>query len=429
MPTSNDPAATIRVGVIGAGLRASAYFRDIPPELEDSVHIVAIADPDPQQRATFGDLIAITETDPAEKARVAARWAPGEDRSEYDDGLELLAEEELDAVILSSPNAQHVSYAAAAMARSLPLMLEKPVATTIDDLARLWQAYQDSDPGHTLVGFVLRYTPFYSAVREVVREGRLGTILSVEINENLGTSLTMRQYRGWRQDTAKSGGWMVEKCCHDFDMLSHLLGASPRRVFSMASARHFRPRPEAEQLDRFQPKPKSTDVGRTGEALRNTMQHSPYGKSNLPDRQVATLEFDNGVLATFTATMAQPRTTRRIRIFGTEGMLEGETAQERITLLFPDPAGSREVTEEQVDVSVGASGHHGGDEVLCETFWHLVAGGERASRAGLVDGIDAVLTAIAVQQSAHSGQAVDLAELRATVFGAQGQPQTSTAGS
>src|SRR5699024_12752796 len=54
------------------------------------------------------------------------------------------------------------------------------------------------------------------------------------------------------------------------------------------------------------------------EALRDTRQHSPYGPSNLPDRQVATIEFENGTQATFTAVMAQPRTTRRIRVFGTE---------------------------------------------------------------------------------------------------------------
>src|SRR5690625_6751390 len=80
------------------------------------------------------------------------------------------------------------------------------------------------------------------------------------------------------------------------------------------------------------------------------MQHSPYGPSNLPDRQVATIEFENGTQATFTAVMAQPRTTRRIRVFGTEGLLEGDISAKSITLSFPDPAGGKGTSEEQIAV-------------------------------------------------------------------------------
>lgn len=414
--TSNGQAEKIRVGVIGAGLRASGFFRDIPPDLEDAVQIAALADPDQTKRADFGELIAVTQQDPQAHAAVAGRWAPGDHQAEYSDGLELLAEQpDLDALIVASPNSQHVPYAVEAMSQSLPLMLEKPVATSIEDLAALWRADQAVGGSTTLVGFVLRYTPFYSKVREIVQSGRLGTILSIEANENLATPLTKRQYRGWRQDTDKSGGWMVEKCCHDFDILSHLLDSRPTRVFSMASAQHFRPRPEAEQLARFQVEPPGGDDA--GQALPDTMQHSPYSASNLPDRQVATLEFANGVYATFTATMAQPRTTRRIRIFGTEGMLEGATVEKAIRLQFPDPAGGRDFTEEHIDIAAGSSGHSGGDAVLNEAFWKLAAGRGNTSRAGLAEGIDAVLTALAVQSSAASGQPVDMADLRSQVYG------------
>src|SRR5690625_1978158 len=341
MTMSNGNPDAIRVGVIGAGLRASGFFRDIPEGLEDAVQIAALADPDPDKRAGFGELIAVTQTDPHTQAAVAKRWAPGAHQAEYSDGLELLAKQrDLDALIVATPNSQHVPYAVEAMSQSLPLMLEKPVATSVEDLAALWRADHAVGGSTTLVGFVLRYTPFYSKVREIVQSGRLGTILSVEANENLATPLTKRQYRGWRQDTGKSGGWMVEKCCHDFDILSHLLDSRPTRVFSMASAQHFRPRPEEEQLRRFQIA--AQDGEGDSEELRDTMQHSPYSESNLPDRQVATLEFANGVYATFTATMAQPRTTRRIRIFGTEGMLEGSTVEKAIRLQFPDPAGGRD---------------------------------------------------------------------------------------
>ncbi|HIT74291.1 MAG TPA: Gfo/Idh/MocA family oxidoreductase [Candidatus Avipropionibacterium avicola] len=408
MSNPENSTSPIRVGIIGSGLRGASYFRNIPAELADRVQLVAIADPDQDRRTAFAELFA-------------AQVPEGTTPTGYDDGLELLHHEDLDAVVVASPNFQHVPYAVEAMSQSLPLMLEKPVATTVEDLATLWRAHTERTAGETVVGFVLRYTPFYSAVREIVQSGRLGEILAVEANENLGTGLTMVQYRGWRQDTAKSGGWMVEKCCHDMDILSHLLGSRPSRVFSMASALHLRPRPEAEQLPRFQPSAGTGEIdfgdAATNEALRDTMQHSPYAPSNLPDRQVATIEFENGTLATFTAVMAQPKTTRRLRIFGTEGLLEGDISAETIELSFPDPNESTGMTTEQVEVAVGGSGHHGGDEVLGDTFWHLAAGEQRTIRAGLVDGIDAVLTALSLQRSAESGAPVDLAELRTQVFG------------
>src|SRR5699024_9937484 len=101
--------------------------------------------------------------------------------------------------VVTSPNYQHVPYANAAMSRSLPVMLEKPVATTVDDMATLWDAYENRPGGQVVVGFVLRYTPFYSRIREIIESGRLGESLSIQTDETLGTGLTMVQYRGWRQ--------------------------------------------------------------------------------------------------------------------------------------------------------------------------------------------------------------------------------------
>lgn len=401
MSAQQSPVSPIRVGIIGAGLRGASYFHNIPDEL--AVNLVAIADPNPQKRAAFAEL-----------------FAAGHEPAGYGDGLSMLRNEELDAVVLASPNSQHLSYAVEAMSRSLPLVLEKPVATTTEDLATLWQAYQNRPGGEAVVGFVLRYTPFYSRIREIIRSGRLGQILSIEANENLGTGLTMIQYRGWRQDTTQSGGWMLEKCCHDMDILSHLLDSRPTRVFSMASAMHLRPRPASEQLDRFQPVAGSGEIdfgdAATNEALRDTMQHSPYEPSNLPDRQVATIEYENGTLCTFTAVMAQPRSTRRVRIFGTEGLLEGDIDSHDIALSFPDPGGGSGITEERVKIATGGSGHNGGDEVLGDTFWHLAAGEDRIPRAGVAEGIDAALTALALQQSADTGVPVDMGTMRARVF-------------
>ena len=408
----------VRVGLVGAGQRAAPYFRNVPNDMEESIRLAAIADPDPTRRRAFADLLlgpSAAEGEPS---------APGGSRPELlDDGLAMIRDHELDAVVVATPNDQHVPYAVAAMERGLPLLVEKPVATTMDGLRALWQAEQARPAGRTVVGFVLRYTPFYERVREIVRSGRLGEILAVQADENLGTGLTMVQYQGWRQDVSRSGGWMLEKCCHDLDVLGYVLDSHLVRVHSMASALTFRPRPEQEQLPRFRPAAGTGEIdfgdATAKEVLRERVQHSPYAPSGLPDRQIATFEFASGTLATFTAVMAQPRSTRRLRIFGTEGLLEGDLGAQSLELSFPDPAGGSGSTHEHEHVETGPSGHQGGDAVLAETFWRTAAGEDRVPRAGLADGIDAALGAMALQDSARTGQAVELAPLRAQVFGTE----------
>ena len=402
MPRTTATSNAVRVGLVGASQRASAYFANVPSDIETDIRLTSLADPDPGRREAFADLVG-----------AAPQF--------LDDGISMLRDHDLDAAVVATPNDQHAPYAVEAMHRGLPLLLEKPVATTLEDLAALWHAEQARPAGRTVVGFVLRYTPFYERVREIVRSGRLGEVLAVQADENLGTGLTMVQYQGWRQDVSRSGGWMLEKCCHDLDVLGYVLDSRPVRVHSMASALAFRPRPDSEQLPRFRPSAGTGEIdygdATAREVLREMVQHSPYAPSGLPDRQVATLEFASGVLATFTAVMAQPRTTRRLRIFGTEGLLEGDIGERRIDLSFPDPAGGADVTREHEEIEVGTSGHQGGDEVLGELFWHLAAGEDRFPRAGLADGIDAVLCAMALQESARTGQGIEIAPLREQVFG------------
>src|SRR5699024_4350975 len=173
MITGTTGGQAVRAGLVGAGQRAAPDFRNVPNDMAGSIRLAAIADPAPARRRAFADLLlgpSAAEGEPS---------APGGSRPELlDDGLAMIRDHELDAVVVATPNDQHVPYAVAAMERGLPLLVEKPVATTMDGLRALWQAEQARPAGRTVVGFVLRYTPFYERVREIVRSGRLGEILA-----------------------------------------------------------------------------------------------------------------------------------------------------------------------------------------------------------------------------------------------------------
>jgi predicted dehydrogenase len=400
-------ARSFNVGVIGAGKRAASYFRYIPDDLRLAIRLTALVDPNAQNRAAFTSL-----------------FGSGAAVREYADADEMFEQAELDAVILAPPNRYHAHDAKLAISRGLHILLEKPVAISVDECRELWRAATSAArPSSVTVGFVLRYTPFYSKVKEIVSSGDLGSILAIDADENLGTNLTGLFHKGWRREDRFSGGFMVEKCCHDLDILNWLVDAPVERAFSFAKRTHFvRQQRPAGRLTRFEAsEEKRVDEADFGdqeisEAFFTPSLGSPYDfPSDSPDHQAVLLDFDQGALASLTACMGQPRTTRRIKIFGTDGSLEGNLDDSTIVVHKPHSRGNGwDVATHAVDAEKG--NHHGGDAVLAEAFWRTVADQGAVARAGLREGIEAVVVALAAQQSSASGQSVYVRALREQVF-------------
>jgi predicted dehydrogenase len=398
---------TLNIGVVGSGKRAASYFSHIPDDLKSVIRLTALVDPNPQNRETFASL-----------------FGSGSAIGEYADAAEMFKQADLDAVILAPPNVYHAHDAELAISRGLHILLEKPVATTVEECRRLWRASKSSSrPSSVAVGFVLRYTPFYSKVKELVSSGALGSILAIDADENLGTDLTNLFHKGWRRDDSLSGGFMVEKCCHDFDILNWLTDDHVDRVFSMAKRTHFVPQPPGGRHSRFEfsgdRRVDDADFGdRTiSEAFFTASKGSAYDfPADSPDHQAVVLDFDQGALGSFIACMGQPRTNRRLRIFGTDGSLEGDIGDSKIVVHKPHGSGNGwEVAVHAVDAEKG--NHHGGDAILADTFWRIVAKQREGARAGLREGIEAVVVALATQQSSASSRQVDVRALREHVFG------------
>jgi predicted dehydrogenase len=405
----NQP--TIRVAAIGAGMRTASYFSNLPPELQSRVQLVAIADPNPQHSAAFAQKFA----------SLTLNGAP----HFYDFGAQLLEREsELDALVIGSPNHAHVADACPAFARGIPILLEKPVAISVADCRELWQSWQAAKTPPVTVGFVLRATPFYRRIQEIAQSEMLGQMLSLDADENVGEATTRQMRSGWRKKESECGGFMVEKCAHDFDLLRWIAGAEAVRVSSFATRTHFvENSPCAES--RFQKKPPATESLDYGDAatrrlFTNDTSGSLYeNECDLPDHQSVLIEWENGVTTCFTATLAQLRATRRMRIAGTRGNIEGDAQRSRL-LLETEHAG--EIQSEEIAIAHDASGHHGGDGNTAAHFWNSAAaraaGREysRSAPAGLREGIEAVLIAIAAQQAARENQVVNVSTLRHQVF-------------
>ena len=387
MPDQETEAPSI--AVIGAGVRGLGYARRARAQ---GARIVAVAEPRPEARADFAAEFGI---DPA---RVFA-----------DAGELVRADRLADAVVISSPDTHHAEQAILAAGRGYAMLLEKPMALTEEDCARIIDAV-DAAGVVFAVGHVLRYTPYTTVLKEIVDSGRIGSVVSVEHLEPVGWWHHAHSYvRGnWRRED-ESGPMLLTKSCHDLDWLMYLVGEAPSRISSFGSLSHFKPeaRPEG-AADRCTACPverscpysaKRLYLGCVGDPLReywplsmvtrdfteqgvlDALEHSPYGRcvyacdNDVVDHQVVALEFPSGATASFTMTAFTPLVHRKTRVFGTHGCLEGDGDSIRVQDFTTDRTEEIRTSDRFVGASA-ADGHGGGDDALVAAFLAAVRSGD-----------------------------------------------------
>ena len=397
---TNGRSAQI-LAVIGCGLRADSYLVEMRHALDDDLHLVALADPNENARAVYLRNFC------SDKIRT------------FSSGPELLSAmgKELDAVIIASPNALHAEALLPALENRLTILLEKPVATTVEDCDSIWQAYLRANSPPLAVGFVLRYTAFYKKVKELLDAGQIGTVLSVQADEMMDPVLTSMYMRGWRRRAELSGPLLLEKCSHDLDVLNSLVGARVKRLSSFGLRTRFVENPEAEMhcrecklknacryaVDKIAPYLTNHE---RGEALKDIIPLENdicvyNSDKEIWDHQVVNLSYENDVLATFTVCTDQPRTTRTIKICGTQGQIWGDISQDRLELRCH---GGSQI--ERIEISHDGSAHHGGDSVISKQFLAMLRNEPVRPLAGLKEGIEAVLIALAAERSIEQSRVI-----------------------
>jgi predicted dehydrogenase len=385
-------------------------------------------------------LVAVADPD-TRYARIASRLF-GQDRAViFPSGEELLASvNDLDGVIIASPNHVHRGPSVKAMKRGVNFLLEKPVAASLEDMSLMWQAHVQTGQ-EPIIGFCMRYAPFYSKVQEVCRSGVLGKILAINAEELMSDDLSLVFARGdWRPDQQKSGGLMSEKCSHDMDILNWLAGGEAQLLSSFAQRTFLTPRDDAgarcgdcsisdacrfvhgavpEIYEAHWPPELHEVLEKLSEDTCVFAPHHTY-----PDHQVLNIQYNNGVLCNFTVAQCQPATRRTIHVLGSEARLYGVLNDNQFKIYRRGKLGSEIV--ETISVNPDLSGHNGGDSIITQDFFALLRGHRNPARPGLREGIEASLLSLAADQSAASGQPVRMASLRQQVFGRKSPTPTAT---
>lgn len=407
----------VRVAVLGTGSRGSVYagYAERYPE---RARVVAVADP----RTTRRDALADRHGVPAE-----ARFA---------DWRELAERPPLaDAVVIATPDREHVGPARRLAELGYHVLLEKPLAPSRAECADLVEAVEKS--GVMLaVGHVMRYTAYTDAVREAVAGGRLGEIVGIDHVEPVGWWHFAHSYvRGnWRR-ADQAGPSILTKCCHDFDWLRYLVGRPALRVSSTGGLRHFtaanRPAGAADRcLDcgveptcpfsavrlylgclgdsrraRWPLSVVTTEATEAG--VRAALRDGPYGRcvyacdNDVADHQVATIEFDGGVTATLTMSAFTPSARRMTRIMGTRGYLDGDGREATVTDFATGRCDRLAIKAVADDVP---GGHAGGDYGVMDAFVQAVATGDRSAiRSSPRESLESHLIAFAAEESRING--------------------------
>ena len=212
------PANVILIGAGNRGRTYAAYALNHPEEIK----VVAVAEPSAERREQI-----VREHDIAAE-NIFHSWEELESISIPADGA-----------IIATQDAMHVQPTMMALGKGLHVLLEKPMALSEADCLKLIEVSQKT--GLTLnVCHVLRYTSFFSRVKKIIDQGRIGDIISVALSENVSYHHMAHSYvRGNWGNSQTSSPMILAKCCHDLDLINWFVGSQPKAVSSFGGLHHF----------------------------------------------------------------------------------------------------------------------------------------------------------------------------------------------
>lgn len=225
--TAYAAAPRKRYAVVGVGSRARMFTMAITGKFRDSNEVVAVTDTNAGRAALAVKAIAATGAS-TPKAYEAADF----DR--------MIRETRPATVIVTSPDATHDDYIVRALDAGCDVITEKPMTTTAEKAQRILDACKRNGR-HVRVTFNYRYSPPRTQLKEMLMNGDIGEVLSVDFNWLLNTVHGADYFRRWHSNKEISGGLMIHKATHHFDLVNWWLGAQPESVVAVGERQFYTP--------------------------------------------------------------------------------------------------------------------------------------------------------------------------------------------
>lgn len=402
-----NTTGTVRIGLIGAGGRGINCFGKLLAARDDA-QLVAVAEPN-------------------ELRSGAASLRLGHEFQSYSSAEAMLQSEQLDGVIVTTPDYLHADCVVAALQAGVPhVLVDKPLATTVEGCLRVTRTIQET-AGHVAIGFNMRHLPFIAKVKELIDDGAVGELMLIENREFYDGGRTYMAR--WNRRYEFSGGLWVHKGTHDFDVFNWWNSkGNPIRVSASAGINALREDkiPFVVQDDvPVGPNCSSCAYGGIcpdfalpvgGPQLFNTQTSEVDGyvqdlcvflsDKDTHDNGIALVEYDNNVRASHMECFVCNFTDRSYTIVGDRGTLMGNLANP--TQIELRPRWGQNIF---IPVEVAGKDEHGGaDPLLLDNFIAAIKNDTPGSST-VRDGIRAVAVGQAAELSWRNHRMVEIAEL------------------
>lgn len=352
----NAASGSLRYGIIGTGMMGCEHIMNIA--LLDDAEVVAFADPSEMTRG-WGH-----------------NFSKGQAKS-FEDHREMLDTVDLDAVVVASPNYTHKAILDDVLGREVHVLCEKPLCTKVDDAFEVAER-AEVHPGVFWVAMEYRYMRAVDALIKRLGDGAVGDLKMVAIREHRYPFLP--KVGDWNRFAENTGGTLVEKCCHFFDLMNYFIGADPVRVYASGAQ-------DVNHLDEVY-------EGRTPDIIDNAF---------------AIVDYANGVRAMLDLCMFAEQSPNEVEIAvtGSAGKLEAHMPASRLISTRRDVPGHR-VEEFELEAELQLSGAHHGS-----TYYEHVAFTEAIRNAtppavSAWSGAIAVAVGAAAEKSVKTGDPVEI---------------------
>jgi len=378
----------MKVGAVGLGNRAAHVFFELK-KINPNYSLVAFFDPQPIGKKF------------AEEKNIFPN-------QEYSSLEEMLNKENLDLLIVGSPNHLHLEHIQKGLESGVTIFAEKPIVANEEQTWKLAELIKKYGKDKVLVGLVLRYSKHARSIRKLMKEDALGKIISLEASEHIMPWHGGFFMRNWRRKTSYSGGFILEKCCHDLDFYSMIVGCRPIKVASFGGRNAFvasqSPALSGEiDLDVYQ------EYNLKGWESKEEVFDSD---ADIVDHQVAIIEYENGATLAFHTNMKVPDEFRRFAIIGTKGMVEGDFVRGYLTA--HNSHTGKKIFDENFGAAFqqGTKGHYGADQLmLTDINNHFLNHSTNSLPVGVVDCMEAGLVAMKIDESRVKNQIINLRDM------------------
>ncbi|MFI6325888.1 Gfo/Idh/MocA family protein [Nonomuraea sp. NPDC050556] len=406
----------MRYGIVGLGHRAQMYVSALLGDWRDCGTIAGFCDVNRARMDYYNGRLG----DPV----------PCFDPGGFAKLLELC-----DAVIVTSVDATHARYVVAALDAGKHVVVEKPLTVDAESCAEIAAAAERST-GSLVVTFNYRYSPRNSAVRGLIMDGTIGEVTSVHFDWALDTIHGADYFRRWHRDRANSGGLLVHKSTHHFDLVNWWLGTTPVSVYAEGALRFYTPRPGRPARSYGAPglgtDPFLLDLS-ADPRLKALYLDAEHEDGYIRDQDVFTegvtiednmallVRYASGALLTYSLNAHAPAEGYRAVFNGTAGRIELEVCERSWTpphaAIDPSAApGSWErltlhrhwAQAEEIPIEQGEGGHGGGDRLLLDDVFRGPGADPLARQAGYLDGIRSVMVGASANRSIATGLPVNL---------------------